>query len=316
VRVGWNGGGHHTRLESIRDEARRAAADGFASFWLSQITGPDALTALAAVATDAPGIELGTSIVPVYGRHPIALAAQALTAQAATGGRLVLGIGASHRVLVEGMFGERYARSFTRVRETLLALKGLLAGETVSLEGKEITVRGRLSIEAPPCPILVAALGEKMLELAGQEADGVTLWMVGPRTVADYVAPRLRDAAGRAGRPSPRILAGVPVCVTGAPDRARAVAAEQLKMYGFLPAYRATLAREGLAGPEGLLVAGTEHEVRERIAAYEAAGATDLRVSALCATPDEAERTRAFLRGLCAEKNHTPRPSGGGAGDA
>ena len=303
MRIGWNGGGHHTRLESIRDEARRAAAGGFASFWLSQITGPDALTALAAVAADAPGIELGTSIVPVYGRHPITLAAQALTAQAATGGRLVLGIGASHQVLVEEMFGERYARPFTRVKETLLALKGLLAGQAVSLEGQEVVVRGRLSIEAPPCPILVAALGEKMLDLAGQEAEGVTLWMVGPRTVADYVAPRLRDAAAHAGRPSPRILAGIPVCVTDAPDRARAVAAEQLKMYGFLPAYRATLAREGLEGPEGLLATGTEQEVRERVAAYESAGATDLRVSALCATPEDAERTHAFLRGLCAEKN-------------
>jgi alkanesulfonate monooxygenase SsuD/methylene tetrahydromethanopterin reductase-like flavin-dependent oxidoreductase (luciferase family) len=104
VRIGWNGGGHHSRLETIRGEARRAVADGYASFWLSQITGPDALTALAAVAADAPGIELGTSIVPVYGRHPITLAAQALTAQAATGGRLVLGIGASHQVVVEGTF--------------------------------------------------------------------------------------------------------------------------------------------------------------------------------------------------------------------
>jgi hypothetical protein len=94
------------------------------------------------------------------------------------------------------------------------------------------------------------------------------------------------------------------VCVTDLPDRARAFAAEQLKLYGFLPAYRATLAREGLDGPEGLLAAGMEHEVRERIAAYESAGATDLRVSALCATPEDAQRTRAFLHGLCAEKNH------------
>jgi 5,10-methylenetetrahydromethanopterin reductase len=303
MRIAWSGGGHHTRLESIRDEARRAAADGFASFWLSQITGPDALTALAAVAADAPGIELGTSIVPVYGRHPITLAAQALTAQAATGGRLVLGIGASHQVLVEGIFGESYARSFTRTKETLLALKGLLTGEAVSLDGKEVVVRGRVSIEAPPCPILVAALGEKMLDLAGQEADGVTLWMVGPKTVADYIAPRLRDAAARAARPSPRILAGAPICVTDAPERARAMAAEQLKLYGVLPAYRATLTREGFDGPEGLLIAGTEQEARERIAAYETAGATDIRVSALCATPEEGERTRAFLRDLCAEKN-------------
>lgn len=305
MRIGWNGGGHHTRLESIRDEARRAAADGFASFWLSQITGPDALTALAAVAADAPGIELGTSIVPVYGRHPITLAAQALTAQAATGGRFVLGIGASHQVLVEGMFGESYTRSFTHTKETLLALKALLAGEPVALDGKEIVARGRLSIEAAPCPILVAALGEKMLDLAGRESDGVTLWMVGPRTVADYVAPRLREAAARAGRPSPRILAGVPVCVTDDPDRARGHAAEELKLYGFLPAYRATLRREGLSGPEGLLAAGSEDAVREQLARFETAGATDLRLNTLCATPEETDRTRAFLRALCREKNRT-----------
>jgi 5,10-methylenetetrahydromethanopterin reductase len=168
MRIGWNGGGLHSSLDSIRDAARQAADAGFASFWLSQITGPDALTALAAIAADAPRIELGTSIVPVYGRHPITLAAQALTAQAATGGRLVLGIGASHQMVVEGMFGESYARSFTRMKETLHALKALLAGEPVSLDGKEIVVRGRLSIEAPSCPILLAALGEKMLDLAAK----------------------------------------------------------------------------------------------------------------------------------------------------
>lgn len=261
------------------------------------------MTALATVAADAPGIELGTSIVPVYGRHPLTLAAQALTTQAATDGRLVLGIGASHQVVIEGMFGESYARSFSRVKETLIALKALLAGEPVSLEGREVVVRGRLAIEAPPCPILVAALGEKMLDFAGREADGVTLWMVGPRTVGDYVAPRLHAAASRAGRPSPRILAGIPVCVTDEPERVRAVAATQLRIYAALPAYRATLEREGLAGPEGLLAAGTEPEVRARIAAYESAGATDLRVSVLSATPAEAERTHAFLRGLCAERN-------------
>lgn len=131
----------------------------------------------------------------------------------------------------------------------------------------------------------------------------MTLWMVGPRTVGEYVAPRLREAAAAAGRAAPRILAGVPVCVTDAPERARAFAAEQLRLYGTLPAYRATLTREGLDGPEGLLAAGTEQEVRDRIEAYESAGATDLRVNTLCATSAETERTRAFLRDLCAEKN-------------
>ena len=299
MRIGWNGGGHHRSLEAIRSEARRASEDGFASFWLSQITGPDALTALAAVAADAPGIELGTSIVPLYGRHPIPLAQQALTAQAAAGGRLVLGIGPSHKLLVEGMLGESYERPFTRTRDMLRALRRLLAGEAVALETSEFVARGRLAIDAPPCPILIAALGPRMLDLAGREADGTTLWMVGPRTVAEHIAPRIRDAAAAAGRPSPRILAGVPVCVTDAPDRARSFAAEQLKLYSQLPAYRAVLEREGVKGPEDLLATGTEESVREQLAAFAQAGATELRVGALCPTSEESERTRALLRALC-----------------
>jgi 5,10-methylenetetrahydromethanopterin reductase len=131
----------------------------------------------------------------------------------------------------------------------------------------------------------------------------VTLWMVGPRTVADYVVPRVGEAAARAGRPAPRVLAGFPVCVTDAPHAAHALAAERLQTYGALPACRTTLAREGLAGPEALLAAGTEEQVWERIAAYESAGATEVRVNAPCATPEDAERTRAFLHRLCAKQN-------------
>ncbi len=301
MRIGWNGGGNHRSLDSIREDARRAAADGFSSFWLSQIAGPDSLTALAAIAADAPGIELGTSIVPLYGRHPLALAQQALTAQAATGGRLVLGIGPSHQLLVEGMLGESYARPFTRTKEMLAAITGLVHGEAVSIDGDEVVARGQLAIDAPAPSILVAALGPKMLDLAGRGADGTTLWMVGPKTIGGHIAPRIREAASAAGRPEPRVLAGVPVCVTDAPDRARAFASESLQMYGQLPAYRAMLDREGLAGPEDLLVAGCEDAVRAGLAAFEYAGATDLRVAPLAPTEDEAERTRGLLAVLAKE---------------
>jgi 5,10-methylenetetrahydromethanopterin reductase len=299
MRIGWNGGGHHRSLAAIRDEARRAVENGFASFWLSQINGPDALTALAAVAADAPGIELGTSIVPLYGRHAIPLAQQALTAQAASGGRLVLGIGPSHKLLVEGMLGDSYDRPFTRTRDMLRALRGLLAGEAVHIDSDEVVARGQLAIDAPPCPILVAALGPRMLDLAGREADGTTLWMVGARTVGEHISPRIRAAAAAAGRPDPRIVAGVPVCVSDAPDRARAFAAEQLKLYSQLPAYRAMLEREGVKGPEDLLLTGPEDSVREQLVAFARAGATDLRVGALCPTSEESERTRVLLRTLC-----------------
>ena len=301
MRIGWNGGGHHHDLDAIREEARRAAEDGFSSFWLSQITGPDSLTAIAAIAADAPGIELGTSIVPLYGRHPLALAQQALTAQAATGGRLALGLGPSHKLLVESVFGESYARPFTRTKEMLAAISGLVRGEAVSVDGEEIVARGQLGIDAPPPPILIAALGPKMLDLAGREADGTTLWMVGPKTIGAHIAPRIREAASAAGRPEPRVLAGVPVCLTDDVDRARAHAAESLKMYGQLPAYRAMLDREGIAGPADLLVAGAEGEVRAGIAAFAAAGATDLRVAPLAPDAGEAEATRALLAAIAKE---------------
>ncbi|MFP6641150.1 MAG: TIGR03564 family F420-dependent LLM class oxidoreductase [Myxococcota bacterium] len=296
MRIGWNGGGHYSSLEAIRADARRAAEQGFSHFWLSQIMGPESLTALAAIGADAPGIELGTSIVPLYGRHPLVLASQALTTQAALGGRLVLGIGPSHHRLVEHMYGGSYARPFTRTREELQALKTLMAGEALELEGQEITVRGQLAIEASAPPILIAALGPRMLELAGREAEGTALWMVGPRTLAEHIVPRIREAADAAGRPSPRILAGLPVCVTDDPERARAFAAKRLMVYGQLPAYQAMLEREGVSGPEGILAVGSEDEVRDRFFRYAEAGATDLRVSDLCASPEESERTRELLR--------------------
>jgi F420-dependent oxidoreductase-like protein len=298
VRIGWNGGGNHSSLDAIRAEARRAAQDGFATYWLSQISGPDALTALAVVGAEVPRIELGTSIVPLYGRHPLVLASQALTANAAAGGRLVLGIGPSHQPVVEGMFGESYARPFTRTAETLRALRALMRGEAIDLQGEEVRVRGRLAIESPPVPVLIAALGPRMLELAGREADGTVLWMVGPKTVGAHIAPRIRDAAAKADRPAPRIVAGVPVCVTADAAAARAFATQKLGVYGGLPAYRAMLEREGVGGPQDLLIAGSESQVRDALAAYAAAGATDLRAGALCATTAETERTRALLADL------------------
>ena len=145
--------------------------------------------------SETDGIELGTSIVPLYGRHPLVLASQALTVQAALGGRLVLGIGPSHPRLIEHMYGGSYARPYTRTREELEALKALMAGEAIELEGEEVTVRGQMAIEASAPPILLAALGPRMLDLAGREAEGTALWMVGPKTLAEHIAPRIQEAA-------------------------------------------------------------------------------------------------------------------------
>jgi len=301
MRIGWNGGGHHHSLESIRADAKRAAEEGFSSFWLSQIFGPDSLTALAAIAEDAPGIELGTSVVPLYRSHPVALAQQALTVQAATGGRLTLGIGPAHQIFVEHMLGLSWARPYTQTKEALAVINGLVRGEAVAFEGEEVVARAQLAIEAPAPQILVAALGPKMLDLAGREADGTALWMTGRKTIAAHIAPRINEAASEAGRPVPRILAGVPVCVTDDVDRARAHAAKALEMYGGLPSYRAMLDREGFDGPEGMLAVGSEDGVREQLLGFGEAGATDLRAAPLAPTEEEAQRTRALLAAMAKE---------------
>lgn len=301
MRIALNVGGHHHDLASIRADARRAAEDGLAGVWMSQIFGPDALTALALVGQDVPRLELGVSIVPIYGRHPLALATQARTVQAAVDGRLTLGIGPSHQFVVEALYGESYARPYTRTAEFLRALVPLLAGEAVDLAGEELTARGRLEIDAPaPPPVLVAALGPKMLRLAGREAAGTTLWMVGPRTIAERIVPAITAAAAEAGRPAPRVLAGVTAVVTDDPDAARARSAVEQGIYGSLPAYQHVLAAEGVAGPPDLVVAGSEAQVAAGLRRYADAGATDLRVTILTADDDERARTRAVLRTLVA----------------
>jgi F420-dependent oxidoreductase-like protein len=294
MRIHANGGGHHHNLDDIRTAARRAADNGLAGFWLSQIFGPDALTALAVVGTEVPDIELGVSIVPIYGRHPLVLAMQALTTQAACNGRLTLGIGPSHQIGVEYLYGD----SYTRTVEYLGALRPLLAGEAADVQGQEIRARGRVEIDASPPSILIAALGPRMLDLAGREADGTTLWMVGTNTIRERITPRISAAASEAQRPAPRILAGINICVSDNPREARARAAQQLALYGTLPAYRAMLDAEGVEGPEDLLIAGNEDTVAAGLAAYAQAGATGARVSVIADNEQDATRTWTLLRAI------------------
>jgi F420-dependent oxidoreductase-like protein len=290
ARVGWAGGTGLTDVDAVRAEAEWAAAAGFDGFWVSQVSGVDPVVALAAVGAGVPGLaELGTSVVPLYGRHPLALAAMALTAQSALGGRFTLGLGASHRPFVEGVLGEPWDRPFTRTTGYLDALVPLLEG------------RGSLTIRAEPVPVLLAALGPRMLALAGRVTAGTTVGQTGPRTLADHVVPTITAAARDAGRPAPRVMALVNVCVTDDPDGARARAARVLAGYGRLPSYRAMLDREGAAGPEDLVLAGPPDTVRAGLERYVAAGATDLRIGAAPGTDADVARTRSVLPSLVAD---------------
>jgi F420-dependent oxidoreductase-like protein len=284
-------------IHKVRDIVGEAARDGFASAWLSHIFGLDALTTLAVVGSHVPGIELGTAVVATYPRHPAALAQQALTVNAAVGGRLALGIGLSHQMVIEGMYGYSFDRPARHMAEYLSVLLPLMRGEKVDFDGETVHAHLALSTPGTGAPVLLAALAPRMLRLAGGRADGTVLWMTGPRTVAEHIAPTINAAAEAAGRPAPRIVCAIPVCVTDDPDAARARAARIYAIYGQLPSYRAMLDREGAAGPEDIAVVGDEDAVAARVDEFAKAGVTDL-VAAEFAAREDRVRTRAFLKSL------------------
>jgi 5,10-methylenetetrahydromethanopterin reductase len=287
-------------VDDVIAEVRAANDEGFATFWLPQIFSLDALTALAVAGREVPRIELGTAVVPTFPRHAMTLAQQALTVQAITGNRLALGIGLSHQVVVEGMWGLSFDKPLRHMREYLEIVSSLVRTGSVSFDGETMHAHGAVQVTgAEPVPILLAALGPKMLELAGREAAGTITWMTGAATLASHVTPTITKAAADAGRPAPRIAAGLPVCVTDDPGAARERAASVFQIYGTLPSYRAMLDREGAAGPADVAIVGDEAAVGAQLDRVAAAGATDLVAVEFASrkSPDRA-RTRAFLRSL------------------
>ena len=289
-------------VEAVVGRARDLAATGVASLWSSQIFGWDTLTVLAVVGREVPGVDLGTAVVPVHPRHPMMLAEQALTVQSASGGRLTLGIGLSHQVVVEGAWGYSFDRPARYMREYLSVLVPLLRGEQVSFAGEVVTTNtfGPLDVAPTPAPsVVVAALGPAMLRMAGTMADGTVTWMVGRATVADHVVPAIAAAAGEAGRPEPRVVVTLPVCVGADPDAARERAARIFSVYGQLPSYRAMLDREGAEGPADVAVVGDEEAVAAQVHAVADAGATEFS-AAVYGTPEEVARTRALMGALAA----------------
>jgi 5,10-methylenetetrahydromethanopterin reductase len=282
-------------LTRVRDTIVAAADQGFASAWMNNIFGLDALTALAVAGRGVGGIELGTAVMPTYPRHPAALAQQALTAAAALDGRFTLGVGPSHQMVIEDMFGYRFDRPAAHTREYLTVLRPLLRGEGVSFTGEQVSAHLTLSTPGPvPVPLLLAALGPRMLALAGELADGTVLWMTGPATVRDHIVPEITAAAQQAGRPAPRVVCILPVCVTSDPDAAHAAAAQAFAIYGELPSYRAMLDREGAAGPADVALIGDEDAVAGKLATLAAAGVTDF-VAGEYARGADGVRTREFL---------------------
>lgn len=270
----WSAAG----LDDAISQTKDAKARGLDSVWASQIFGLDALTALTVVGREVPDIELGTAVIPTYPRHPQMLAMQAMTTQAAIGNRLALGIGLSHQPVIEFMYGYSFEKPARHMREYLSILRPLLYGENVNFSGDTLKWNGMGPLSIPgaqPPPILLAALAPKMLELAGGVADGTVTWMTGPATVGDHIVPSINKAAENAGKPAPRVVVGLPVCLTNDVDKAREEAASVFAIYGQLPSYRAMLDREGAAGPADVAIVGDENAIAKGIQRVADAGATE-----------------------------------------
>lgn len=285
--------GYIEELALMRDE-------GFARVWSTQLPyEPDLLTVVAVALREVDTIEIATGVLPIQIQHPMQLAQRALTVNLISGGRLVLGVGLSHQMVSENMWGVLWEKPVRRMREYLDGLLPLLAGEPANAEGETVTTRGQLRVhDAPEPPVYIAALGPQMLKLAGRRSAGTITWMTGPTTLREHVGPTLRGAADEAGRPagSVQVAAVLPVAVTDDVAGARAQAAEQFAMYGQLPSYRAMLDREGYAGPEDAALIGDEETVSGRLEELRAAGVDEYVAGVYDKSPENRARTRALLR--------------------
>ena len=289
--------GSSRSVSELTEQVQKAADLGYATFWTPQIFNLDALTALAVVSSKVSDIRLGTSVVPTYPRHPMMLAQQALTVNQVSGGRLDLGIGLSHKPVVEGMWGMSFDGPVGHMRDYLTILMALLHEGSISHGGKHLTSRGGIDVPADPPPVLVAALGPQMLKLVGKTADGTATWMTGPKTIQDHVVPVINDAAERESRPRPQVVAAIPVCIHTDKEVAVEHAKRDFGFYGDLPSYRAMLDREGLENSWDIALTGSFEQVAEGIHEYVDAGATQV-VAAVYGPEESREETVSRLAEL------------------
>lgn len=285
-------GGFPTVERAVND-VQAAERDGFHGYWCGQIFGGDTLTHLALAGAQTERIELGTAVIPTYLHHPFSLAQQALTIGAAAQGRFVLGIGPSHRPVVEQMWGLSYDKPARHVREYLSVLRPLMEDGRVTFNGDVFKVMGGVDVpDKKPVPVVISALAPVMLRVAGELADGTVTWMTGRKAVETHVAPRINRAAEEAGKPRPRVCVALPVAITNDVATTRERAGQAFSMYGQLENYRRILDVGELEGPADVGIFGTAAEVEQEIKALEGAGATDLLAAIFPGSDDAAASMR------------------------
>jgi len=308
MKIGINGSGmvQKASVDAIAAHASTAEDQGFNHYWLAEhpTGGLDALTTLALVGQRLKTMELGTAIVPTFPRHPMTLAGQALTVADVLGDRLTLGIGLSHKPMMDQL-GMDFDKPIRHLREYLSILLPLLRVGEVDFSGELMSCSGTF-FQTPKnqVQVLVAALGPQALAITGKFADGTTLAWVGPKTIREHIVPRLSEAAADSGRPAPRIVATLPVCVTEEPATVRESIGKGLSLYGRLPSYQAMFEREGVNGPSDVAIVGSRAEVEDQISVLFEAGMTDFAPSEYCLKKEEWTQTRELLIDVAAQNKY------------
>ncbi|WP_043262776.1 LLM class F420-dependent oxidoreductase [Streptomyces sp. CT34] len=260
--------------------AYEAAAAGLRSAWFGQTFGVDSPQLAAVVGREVPGLHVGTSAIPVFGRHPLLVSSQAQTAQAATHGRYHLGLALGTKLLTETGFGIPFERPIARLREFLTALRQLTESGTADFHGELLTARTPIPARVPGAeagvPLLVAAMGPQALRVSGELADGILPNLAGPRVLSEHIVPAVTEAASAAGRPAPRIVALVHGVVTDDVESVREKIAERLAFYEQIPSYARVIELSGGRRAADVAVIGDEKTVAAEVRRYRDAGATEV----------------------------------------
>jgi F420-dependent oxidoreductase-like protein len=279
-------------VRSLAESVARAEAAeglGYQSVWVTQL--PDArdgALVLAAYAAATKRVKLGTGVLPIYNRHPTAMAQMAATLDEMSGGRFILGIGVSHKVTVETMWGMHLVKPVQAMREYIGIVRTSLQEGGSSFDGDQFTAHW--SYSAPrrtELPIMMSALNPLMLELAGEVADGVVLWMCSPSYIRDVVIPRVSVGRSRAGKTMSgfEVVAAVPACLTSDRAGAQEIFRQTVARYASLPYYRSMMdasgfkteledGRIGEAMLDSLAGLGDGDQVRAAVERYVEAGVT------------------------------------------
>ena len=273
--------------------ASLAQSAGVDQIWLGQRVDYDAIGLAGLIGAAVPGLGVGTSVVPVNPRHPLLVASQAQTAQAASHGNFSLGLGLGSHDPERQAFGTSWPDPLGRLREHLTVLRSIFDTGSVDFHGDQYSAAPAWPVGVAggtPVPVYVAAMGPRALRVSGELADGTMPFLAGPRTIAEFIEPAIAGAAAEAGRPRPRIIAAVPVLLTSDVDAGRAAATRQLGFYEAIPSYRRAIAREGVDHVADLAAIGSADAVRRHLKRYLDAGATDVVLNPLDTESVEVEQ--------------------------